>query len=341
MTSSLSLWHRRYMLVFLVLAMTGGVLVVSGTADAAVDGQYFFTGEQEDQVNKASCAANNPNPCEPTATFAKAPPDADTIIQTMSPNCAKESAANYLCAFWVGSYTGTIDGDVDLCWYWSTTNAAAAGLGVDVEVTVWGDPTYQPKGGEQAAKIIGRAEATLAVGADPVENVTTIPIKGTVATHMLIQVVPLAPDTGTGNAVHYGSADAPSAFAPKGKACDAAGPQPSGSPTASPSPTGSPAPGGARHARKITINFKQGSLIVFGVVKVPDGFNACRSKVPVKIKRLVSGRYVSAGAGTTKTTGKYSVEVPDDPGRYHARATKVKKGTDTCKTARASKQHRP
>ena len=124
---------------------------------------------------------------------------------------------------------------------------------------------------------------------------------------------------------------------PVGSVCG--GPSPTGSPTGSPTPEPTSTPG-ARHARKVTLAFKHGSLIVSGAVTVPDGFNACRSKVPVKIQRLVSGRYATVGAATTTTRGKYSKRVPDDPGRYRARATKVKKGTDICKNAMVTKQHR-
>ena len=130
---------------------------------------------------------------------------------------------------------------------------------------------------------------------------------------------------------------------PAGTACEG-GASPSGSASGSPSPDPDPdpEPEPSRHRRKVTVGFKHrsGSLIASGAVSVPDGFNACRSRVPVKIERLKSGRYAAVKAGKTSLRGKYSIKVPDQPGRYRARATKVKKGQDTCKNAIAAKQHR-
>ena len=129
---------------------------------------------------------------------------------------------------------------------------------------------------------------------------------------------------------------------PAEAACEGGQPSPGGSasPTPEPSPT-DPGSSGGNHRRKVTIGLKHASkLVVSGAVTVPDGFNKCRSRVPVQIQRLKSGRYQSVGKGRTNAKGRYSVKVSDSPGRYRTRATTVKKGTETCNKAVAVKQHR-
>ena len=129
---------------------------------------------------------------------------------------------------------------------------------------------------------------------------------------------------------------------PADAACEGAAPSPGGSasPTPEPSPT-DPGSTGGNHRRKVTIGLKHASkLVVSGAVTVPDGFNKCRSRVPVQIQRLKSGRYQNVGKGRTTAKGKYSVKVSDSPGRYRTTAATVKKGPETCNKATAAKQHR-
>jgi hypothetical protein len=71
------------------------------------------------------------------------------------------------------------------------------------------------------------------------------------------------------------------------------------------------------------------------VVSVGDGFTACVSSVPVKIQRRVSGHWETIATATTGFSGSYKKRIPDRPGEYRARATRVvlNAGGDICKRA--------
>jgi hypothetical protein len=71
------------------------------------------------------------------------------------------------------------------------------------------------------------------------------------------------------------------------------------------------------------------------MVSVGDGFTACAASVPVKIQRRVSGQWKTVGSTTTTSTGSYKKRIPDKPGKYRARATRVvlNSGADICSRA--------
>ena len=88
------------------------------------------------------------------------------------------------------------------------------------------------------------------------------------------------------------------------------------------------------HSRSVTLNLKK-HLVAKGVVSVGDGFTACAASVPVKIQRRVSGHWKAVGSTTTTSTGAYKKRIPDKPGKYRARATRVtlNAGVDVCSRA--------
>jgi hypothetical protein len=190
------------------------MLVASATPALAVvvpvDGTYYFTGEPNDQANKTST---------PTGSFQKNAPEGPTpITQTGSPTCNADIPADPQCIFWEGKYTGDIYGNMEFCWYWSSTNAEAAALGLEVQITVFADPgkALVP----EPENIIGRGNSRLAAPtAQPQQYASSIYVQGTVEENMLVQVEPVYADTGPGNTVYYGSPEFPSSFGPEGTAC--------------------------------------------------------------------------------------------------------------------------
>jgi hypothetical protein len=88
------------------------------------------------------------------------------------------------------------------------------------------------------------------------------------------------------------------------------------------------------HSRSVTLSLRK-HLVARGMVSVGDGFTACAATVPVKIQRRVSGHWKTVGSTTTTSTGAYKKRIPDKPGRYRARATRValNSGADICKRA--------
>ncbi len=86
-----------------------------------------------------------------------------------------------------------------------------------------------------------------------------------------------------------------------------------------------------KHKRSVTLKLK-GSLVASGVVKVNDGFNACRSGVSVKIQYLKNGTWKTVGSDKTSSDGKYSKNIEDKNGKYRAMIGKktLNGGDDVC-----------
>lgn len=227
----------RVLLVCLCLALISTSVAVMGVgpANAAVDTRYYFTGQPGDQAAKLSVIAGE----EPTATFQKQAPTGSTpITQDARSGCPEDTIYNIHCAYWVGSYAGgAINGNVEFCWYWSSTNATVVAAGsTTVLVSIFAD--YNHLVGAQPEKVIGRGTMTVKVGtpAAPAVSSGTIPVKGNVNTDLYISVrghPANAPETAEGLMIHYGAPTQASAFGPPGQACHV---QPSGAPTSG-SPT--------------------------------------------------------------------------------------------------------
>lgn len=168
---------------------------------------YYFHGTDTDQANKFVSAPG-------TATFSPTPPTRLVpITQTGTGTFINEDfVGNQFAIYWNGPFAGAVDGLLELKWFWSTTNAEAALLGLSLNVTVFADPVYSGNR-VQPQKIIGRGTVNLfPIGATPSEFTSTVRVKGTVASTLLIQVVPTFDDTGQGALAHYDSTSAPSRF---------------------------------------------------------------------------------------------------------------------------------
>ena len=198
--------RRMWRLVALVSASVLIASIVAAPRDAisvqAATNTYFFHGTAADQANKTSPPG--------TATFNTVAPTGTTpVTQTTSPFANRDFAGNALAAFWSGPFpASTLGGDIQLNWYWSTTNAETVALGLDMDMTVFGDPNFTTNTGT----ILGRATVHLNVGASPTFNTSEFPIAGTVNNTLLIQAVPHFSDTGQGNLVEYDSTLTPSGF---------------------------------------------------------------------------------------------------------------------------------
>jgi hypothetical protein len=76
------------------------------------------------------------------------------------------------------------------------------------------------------------------------------------------------------------------------------------------------------HDRSISIRFNDGTgarnnrLVVFGRMRLNDGFDDCTSRQPVNIQRRINGRWVTKKATNTNRRGRYAVEIFDLASRY-------------------------
>jgi hypothetical protein len=167
----------------------------------------YFHGVAGDQANKATIPGG-------TATFNDtAPTGTVPITQTTSPFANRDFVGNPLAAFWKGPFTGTVSGLLELKWFWSTTNAEATALGAEVQVSVFADPDFSAPNPVQPEKLIGRGFVVLTpINAVPKEFTSTVPVRGTVANTLLIQVVPRFVDTGQGLTTHYDATSTQSRF---------------------------------------------------------------------------------------------------------------------------------
>jgi hypothetical protein len=88
---------------------------------------------------------------------------------------------------------------------------------------------------------------------------------------------------------------------------------------------------GADHARSITLRLRRHLVAQGRVSSVEDpAFADCVASVPVKIQRLVSGRWGTVGRTTTTDTGVYRKRIKDRSGKYRSVAPKIGQFTDLC-----------
>jgi hypothetical protein len=255
---------RRLLLATLSLFLLVGGAITAAAGPGELNGRFFFTGEPNDQTNKSS---------DPTARFGKEEPQGEVpITQTSSQTCPTDVPGHAQCAFWTGDYSGLIVDNLEFCWYWSSTNPEASGLGLDIEVTIFADPAMS--GEAEPENIIGHATVNLpAPTPQPQRYVSTIAVQGNVEKKMLIQVAPVYSDTGPGNSVYYGAPDALSAFGPSGS-CS---PEGGGETLASP---------------KATLGFKDATPKRGTIVKAKAGVKNCNKETrgtKIKLQRRISG----------------------------------------------------
>jgi len=185
--------------VFLVISLFTLPLFAGNT--------WYFKGDVTDQANKL---ANDVGP----ATFdGNAPTSATPVTQTGSPLADENFPANSLAIYWHAPYTGTLNGALDFKWYWSTQNAEGIALGCYVDISVFADVDYANLANAQPEKRIGHMTARLlGIGPAPtlIENI--VPVNGTVAHDLMIQVVPHYVDGDEGLVTYYNSTTTPSSF---------------------------------------------------------------------------------------------------------------------------------
>ena len=170
---------------------------LAAPARAASSTTFYFHGTPQDQANGTGTF----NQTAPTVTVP--------VTQTTSPFANRDFVGNSLAAFWSGPFSGSVSGNLELKWFWSTANAEATALGAEVQVSVFADPNLTTHTGT----LIGRAFTVLnPITAVPTEFTSDIPVNGTVNSRLLIQVVPRFTDTGQGLFVHYDSVSTPSRF---------------------------------------------------------------------------------------------------------------------------------
>jgi hypothetical protein len=171
---------------------------VSGTSSGP--GPYYFHGDPTDDAGKALGGTAFFDTDEPTDLV----PGSQTTTEVANQDFAK----NPLAAFWTGDFTGQLDGSLEIHWFWSSGGGSV--LGATVAVTVFADPPAA--GGEvPPEQIIGRRQVTLTVGPTPLENVSVIPVQGTVLNEMTIQVA-LISSGSEDIRVFYDTPDLPSRF---------------------------------------------------------------------------------------------------------------------------------
>jgi hypothetical protein len=98
--------------------------------------------------------------------------------------------------------------------------------------------------------------------------------------------------------------------------------------------------GPLQHDRSVSLDLR-GHLRARGRVSVADGFAACSERVPVKLQRRSGGSWTTVARLDTDRRGRFSVLLPDVPGRYRAVAPAVRLGSnpvDLCRKARAGSE---
>ena len=170
-----------------------------GGGNATSEDGYFFHG-------------NKPNP-----TFDEDAPAGAGASQKQTASGGtnflggSDIPGNPAAAYWEGDYSGAIDGTLNIRWFWSGPFGGL--VRVDSIVTVFADANRD--GSPQKDKIIGRADVSFSVAPNPEdaqENITVVPVKGTVQDKLLIQVVPQLSDVSQGLTTSYDSQEFEAGF---------------------------------------------------------------------------------------------------------------------------------
>src|SRR4029078_4880454 len=175
-------------LVALVLILT----LFPAFPSQGATGTYYFHGQQTDQVDKQQTLVDET--AIANATFnTTAPTSASPVTQTTTGVANEDYVGNPLALYWHGPFSGTVSGQLQLDWYWTSP------LPTDVSVTVFADPTYAPDRGKPD-KVIGRGLVSLAAAGVATHMTGAIYVQGTIANELLIQVA--ATSLTTGNGIH-------------------------------------------------------------------------------------------------------------------------------------------
>lgn len=169
-------------------------LLTSVPAARAATNTYYFHG---------------PGSPAASASFdTTAPSGSAPQTQSASPLANKDYAGDSLAAYWIGSYSGTLSGSLQLDWWWGSANATAALFGLGLDVTVFTDADPSTGSGTE----VGSAFVTVQAGGAPQENVTLVPVAGSAARNLLVQAVPHYIDTGNAPLAVYDSTSYPGGF---------------------------------------------------------------------------------------------------------------------------------
>jgi hypothetical protein len=156
--------------------------------------RYYFGGTSSDDANKLSGA--------PTATLSTTKPTAASdITQSSNVLLAGGTSNDKGSAFWTGAYTGSINGTLQIHWFWATHDAAAGNNNVIVHV--FADP------GTPKEKQIGSTFAGVTVAnGSVVEYTASVDVLGSVGKSLQISAEPRYIDASNDLVVHYGSTTA-------------------------------------------------------------------------------------------------------------------------------------
>jgi hypothetical protein len=198
---------------FALLAL--GAMTFAVTKVIAAD--LYFHGMTDDQAQREAAFVNNAPPPAGNLTFSSSGPNPanTTPIQQVMGNPNAEFIPNHLACWWVGNFSGTINGNIEMDWTWQTSNADGVVQGVAVVFKVVADPNFATPGvGTQ--NVIGAGSATWSFGLvnTPQTFHTVIPVTGTVSSRLLIQVATMFVNTGPGLTALYDSPSAPSKWNP-------------------------------------------------------------------------------------------------------------------------------
>jgi hypothetical protein len=83
------------------------------------------------------------------------------------------------------------------------------------------------------------------------------------------------------------------------------------------------------HSRSVTLRLRK-HLVARGVVSVDDGFTECAADAPVNIQRRIGGEWKHVRTTSTNSTGSYRKRIPDESGRYRAKAPGVDLNGNVC-----------
>lgn len=199
--------------VMLALLVNLGPAGIAGPVRAADSPTFWFHGEIEDEANSAFTFGGRPG----TAVFDEtSPTDVVPVTQSTTPVANQDFVGNFLTAYWRGGYTpaAPIEGLLDLTWFWSSANPATVAGGTQVAVTIFANPDYAAASRVQPDRVIGRSVVSIAAGAAPTENRTSVPVnsRGVPVTELVVQVAAISSITGGDLKVHYDATSTPSRF---------------------------------------------------------------------------------------------------------------------------------
>ncbi len=193
---------RRHLALAAALAISlASVLVAPAAAVVTDPSTYFFHGQVTDQASKQLALTDDT--AKGTATFSHASPAAADaqVVQTTTGAANQDFVGNPLTAFWTGPFSGTVQGQLALDWYWSGPSSL-------VSVSVFADPRWDSS---RTGTLIGRGLATVG-GVGPTLAHSTVFVNGAVTGELLIQAAAVSLVTGQTLAAYYGSTTTPSSF---------------------------------------------------------------------------------------------------------------------------------